>query len=87
MANQELQKAGAKKRTAGPRCSFCNKDTEHAGVLIESPPFDRPIPAYICGQCVELCASLLDVHKPKPKPACGDEPDTEYFPDGADLGQ
>ena len=87
MANPREQKAGASaaSKIAGPRCSFCNKGPEHAGLLIESPTFDRARPAYICGQCVELCSSILQ-HQ-KRKPSAGDEPDTEYFLDCTDGAQ
>jgi hypothetical protein len=85
MANPRDQKAGASSQQPGPRCSFCNKAPDHVGLLIESPAFDRLRPAYICGQCVELCSSILDHHKRKPTGA--DEPKTEYFLDCADLAQ
>jgi ATP-dependent Clp protease ATP-binding subunit ClpX len=36
-------------------CSFCRRNYRHAGPLIEGPN-----DIYICGDCVELCQSLLD---------------------------
>jgi hypothetical protein len=87
MANPREQKIGARaaSKIPGPRCSFCNKGPEHAGLLIESPTFDRTLPAYICAQCVELCSSIL-AHQNR-KPRARDEPDTEYFLDCTESAQ
>jgi hypothetical protein len=85
MANPRDPKAGAAGDRSGPRCSFCNKGPEHAGLLIESPTFSRPHPAYICGQCVEQCSSIIEHQKRKPPRT--DEPDTEYFIECADPAQ
>lgn len=82
MANPRDQKAGAATKQPGPRCSFCNKAPEDAGLLIESPAFDRPHPAFICGQCVELCSSIIQHHRRSP--TRDDVPDTEYFIDCVD---
>jgi RNA polymerase sigma factor (sigma-70 family) len=42
------------------RCSFCNKGPATIGDLIERPAWPGCIPAYICADCVELCAYLLE---------------------------
>jgi len=36
-------------------CSFCRKSYRDVGPLVEGP---REV--YICGQCIELCQSILD---------------------------
>ncbi len=36
-------------------CSFCRKDYREVGPLVEGPE-----DAYICGECIELCQSILD---------------------------
>ena len=40
------------------RCSFCHKSQDVVGKLISSPS-DYPR-AYICNECVAVCASILD---------------------------
>ena len=40
------------------RCSFCHKCQDVVGKLISSPS-DYPR-AYICNECVAVCASILD---------------------------
>jgi len=39
------------------RCSFCHKSQSVVGKLISSPS-DYPR-AYICNECIEVCASIL----------------------------
>ena len=45
--------------TAGPKknayCSFCRKSYRDVGPLVEGPG-----DVYICGECIELCQSILD---------------------------
>jgi hypothetical protein len=36
-------------------CSFCGKSYRDVGPLVEGPK-----DAYICGECIELCQSILD---------------------------
>ena len=44
------------------RCSFCHKPQEGVGKLISSP---RDYPrAYICDECVAVCADILEDDKP-----------------------
>jgi len=83
MAKERDQKAGRGGQKSGPRCSFCNKGPELAGLLIESPVFDRALPAYICGQCVDLCSAILQ--QQNRKTTAVDEQDTEYFLDATAL--
>lgn len=50
------------KRTAGGKkhasCSFCRKSYREVGPLVEGPE-----DVYICGNCIELCQSILDQEK------------------------
>ena len=36
-------------------CSFCRKSFRDVGPLVEGPE-----DVYICGECIELCQSILD---------------------------
>lgn len=50
-----------KKPTQGKRnanCSFCRKNYREVGPLVEGPE-----DVYICGECIELCQSILDQEK------------------------
>src|SRR5438132_9037908 len=49
--------AAAERRSAC--CSFCRKDPGDAGTLIEGPNIDG-FRAYICRDCVELCAMIFE---------------------------
>lgn len=53
---------GAGKKTSqGKRnanCSFCRKNYREVGPLVEGPE-----DVYICGECIELCQSILDQEK------------------------
>ena len=40
------------------RCSFCRKSQESVRNLISSP-IDAPSSAYICDECILVCASIL----------------------------
>lgn len=44
-------------------CSFCGKSQETVGKLISSPNDPR---AYICDECVFVCASILEGLRQKP---------------------
>jgi len=47
-----------KRNTAGKKnanCSFCRKSYRDVGPLVEGPD-----DVYICGECIELCQSILD---------------------------
>ncbi len=50
------------KRTAGTKkhanCSFCRKSYREVGPLVEGPD-----DVYICGNCIDLCHSILDQEK------------------------
>ena len=47
-------------------CSFCRKSYRDVGPLVEGPG-----DVYICGECVELCESILDQEQRRrdPKPS------------------
>jgi ATP-dependent protease Clp ATPase subunit len=46
-------------------CSFCGKSQEKTGKLISSPNnFPR---AYICNECVAICAAIIEDDKGEPK--------------------
>src|SRR6476620_11809861 len=47
-----------KRGTTGKKnanCSFCRKSYREVGPLVEGPD-----EVYICGECIELCQSILD---------------------------
>jgi len=44
------------------RCSFCRKSQESAGKLISNPSDGRPR-AYICDECVAICAAIIEDDK------------------------
>lgn len=47
------------------RCSFCHKSQKNVGNLISSPS-DYP-KAYICDECILVCASILEDNHPQPE--------------------
>src|SRR5438477_9584482 len=56
---------GARKPTTGTTgrnrnayCSFCRKSYRDVGPLVEGPG-----DVYICGECIELCQSIIDQEK------------------------
>ena len=51
-------------------CSFCHKSQDHVQKLISNPPAD-PIRAYICDECVAVCASILGGNRGVEHPALG----------------
>src|SRR5215469_8967332 len=48
------------------RCSFCRKSQDSVRKLISSP-IDDPTRAYICDECVTVCASILEDDRDTPK--------------------
>src|SRR5947209_18682528 len=42
-------------------CSFCRKSYRDVGPLVEGPG-----DVYICGECIELCQSILDQERRRP---------------------
>jgi ATP-dependent protease Clp ATPase subunit len=45
-------------------CSFCRKSHSDVGPLVEGPPLaEGPRNVYICGDCIELCQSIIDQEK------------------------
>ncbi len=47
------------------RCSFCHKSQKTVGNLISSPS-DYPR-AYICDECILVCAAILEDNRPQPE--------------------
>ncbi len=41
--------------TRNAACSFCRKNYRDVGPLVEGPD-----EVYICGECLELCQSIID---------------------------
>src|SRR6266496_2197173 len=67
MANKDVGASGSSKRptTTGSTgrnrnayCSFCRKSYREVGPLVEGPG-----DVYICGECIELCQSIIDQEK------------------------
>jgi ATP-dependent Clp protease ATP-binding subunit ClpX len=46
------------KRNRNASCSFCRKNYRDVGPLVEGPD-----EVYICGECVQLCQSIIDQEK------------------------
>src|SRR5436309_11576403 len=45
-------------RNRNAYCSFCRKNYREVGPLVEGPG-----DVYICGECIELCQSIIDQEK------------------------
>jgi ATP-dependent Clp protease ATP-binding subunit ClpX len=63
--------------TGALRCSFCRKSQDSVQKLIASPSDDRDDPrrAYICDECIAVCASILEDHRdPSDVSVCKAEP-------------
>jgi DNA-directed RNA polymerase specialized sigma subunit len=45
------------------RCSFCLQDSRESGTLIEGPNHDKLGAAYICYNCVYICAVIFEDKK------------------------
>jgi ATP-dependent Clp protease ATP-binding subunit ClpX len=65
MGNKDAGPGGTGRRPAGSTgrnrnasCSFCRKSYRDVGPLVEGPS-----EVYICGECVELCQSIIDQEK------------------------
>src|SRR5438445_7592502 len=65
MANKETGVGGGGRRPTGSTgrnrnayCSFCRKSYRDVGPLVEGPG-----DVYICGECIELCQSIIDQEK------------------------
>lgn len=50
--------AGSMGRNRNAYCSFCRKSYRDVGPLVEGPS-----DVYICGECIELCQSIIDQEK------------------------
>jgi hypothetical protein len=75
-----------------PRCSFCHKAEDVAGVLISSPSNDSfsGDAIYICSECVAVCNGILEDRRPASKmdkeehsPAQGAAAESTPFDNGA----
>src|ERR1700752_1362773 len=63
MATKDLGTGGRKPtgntgRNRNAFCSFCRKSYRDVGPLVEGPG-----DVYICGECIELCQSIIDQEK------------------------
>src|SRR5258708_32241540 len=65
MGSKDSGPAGGSKRPNGTTgrnrnayCSFCKKSFRDVGPLVEGPG-----EVYICGECIELCQSIIDQEK------------------------
>jgi ATP-dependent Clp protease ATP-binding subunit ClpX len=64
MANSTTGETGGRKpsnpsnRNRNAYCSFCRKSHRDVGPLVEGPG-----DVYICGECIELCSSIIDQEK------------------------
>ncbi len=63
MANKDAGGGGTRRTSTSSRnrnayCSFCRKSYRDVGPLVEGPG-----DVYICGECVELCQSIIDQEK------------------------
>jgi ATP-dependent Clp protease ATP-binding subunit ClpX len=61
-------------------CSFCRKDYQVVGPLVEGP--DN---VYICGECVSLCQSIIDQEKRRRSVKASDPTTTDVQPFRATL--
>src|SRR5579883_936625 len=52
------QPTGSTGRNRNAFCSFCRKSHRDVGPLVEGPG-----DVYICGECIELCQSIIDQEK------------------------
>jgi len=55
------RQSGSSKKNA--HCSFCRKSYREVGPLVEGPG-----DVYICGECIELCQSILDQEQRRRQP-------------------
>ena len=53
--NQNSRRGGGASSKKNAFCSFCRKSYRDVGPLVEGPG-----DVYICGECIELCQSILD---------------------------
>src|SRR5215207_2612420 len=65
MATKDSSAGGGGRRPTGSTgrnrnayCSFCRKSYRDVGPLVEGPG-----DVYICGECIELCQSIIDQEK------------------------
>src|SRR5438128_2866619 len=54
---------GAAGRNRNAYCSFCRRSHRDVGPLVEGPG-----DVYICGECIELCQSIIDQEKKRRTP-------------------
>ena len=57
-SGRDFMSSAGKRGATGKKnanCSFCRKSYREVGPLVEGPD-----EVYICGECIELCQSILD---------------------------
>ena len=57
-SGRDFMSSAGKRGSTGKKnanCSFCRKSYREVGPLVEGPD-----EVYICGECIELCQSILD---------------------------
>src|SRR5947207_11024337 len=54
---------GSSNRNRNAYCSFCRRSHRDVGPLVEGPG-----DVYICGECIELCQSIIDQEKKRRGP-------------------
>ncbi|MEZ6143381.1 MAG: ATP-dependent Clp protease ATP-binding subunit ClpX [Zavarzinella sp.] len=59
--NKKVSSSAGRGRSAAA-CSFCRKSHRDVGPLVEGPG-----DVYICGECIELCSSIIDQEKKRRK--------------------
>src|SRR5437899_2261353 len=76
MPNKDAGTGGGGRRPAGGTgrnrnayCSFCRKNYREVGPLVEGPG-----DVYICGECIELCQSIIDQEKRRRSRSAGGVP-------------
>jgi ATP-dependent Clp protease ATP-binding subunit ClpX len=63
--DHQIGTSGQQKRK-NAHCSFCGKSYREVGPLVEGPG-----DVYICGECIELCQSILDQEKRRRRSGSG----------------
>jgi RNA polymerase sigma factor (sigma-70 family) len=63
MSSSGDHESGSGAERIPPRCSFCRKIPDDGVTLIEGPILEGSLRAYICRDCVELCAAMLDMER------------------------
>src|SRR5438132_3083050 len=70
---------GSTGRNRNAYCSFCRKSYRDVGPLVEGPG-----DVYICGECIELCQSIIEQEKRRRDPASNRLPDVDEIAEKLD---